>query len=92
MAVELIDAVQAAHSSFNTCSFDRGFYSEKNRKALDARLAVNALPKKGKLTVADRARQDARHGSSIRRLSRVWLILDFGVENWCARRARSTLH
>ena len=59
VAVPIIDAVQAAFPEFNTCSFDRGFHSLKNREALDARLAVNALPKNGKLTLADRARESA---------------------------------
>ena len=59
MAVPLIDAVQAAYPEFNACSFDRGFHSKENREALDARLALNALPKKGKLNLADRAWQSA---------------------------------
>ncbi len=37
VAVPIIDAVQAAFPAFNTCSFDRGFHSMKNREALDAR-------------------------------------------------------
>ncbi len=56
VAVAIIDAVQAAFPAFNACSFDRGFHSLKNREALDARLALNALPKKGKLSLAERAR------------------------------------
>ena len=59
VAVPIIDAVQAAFPEFNTCSFDRGFHSMKNREALDTRLAVNALPKKGKLSLAERARERA---------------------------------
>jgi hypothetical protein len=57
VAVLLIDAVQAMYPAFTACSFDRGFHSAKNRKALDARLTVNALPKKGKLNRADRVRE-----------------------------------
>jgi hypothetical protein len=57
VAVPLIDAVQAMYPAFTACSFDRGFHSAKNRKALDARLTVNALPKKGKLNRADRVRE-----------------------------------
>ena len=55
VTVPIIDVVQAAFPEFNTCSFDRGFHSLKNREALDTRLAVNALPKKGKLSLAERA-------------------------------------
>ena len=54
VAVAIIDAVQAAFPAFNACSFDRGFHSLKNREALDARLALNALPKKGRLSLAER--------------------------------------
>ena len=59
VAVPIIDAVQEVFPSFNACSFDRGFHSKKNREELDARLAVNALPKKGKLNQADRVRESA---------------------------------
>jgi hypothetical protein len=57
VAVPLIDAVQATYPAFTACSFDRAFHSPKNRTALDARLTMNALPKKGKLNRADRVRQ-----------------------------------
>ena len=59
VAVPIIDAAQEVFPSFNACSFDRGFHSKKNREQLDARLAVSALPKKGKLNLADRAREGA---------------------------------
>ena len=59
VAVPIIDAVQEVFPEFNACSFDRGFHSKKNREELDARLAVNALPKKGKLNQADRVRENA---------------------------------
>ena len=55
VAVPIIDAVQAAFPACNTCSFDRGFHSMKNREALDTRLAVNAFTMKGKLSLAERA-------------------------------------
>ena len=67
VAVPLIDAVQEVFPSFNACSFDRGFHSKANRHALDARLEVNALPKKGKLTLADRARESAPAFKAARR-------------------------
>ena len=82
VAVAIIDAVQAAFPEFNACSFDRGFHSLKNREALDARLALNALPKKGKLSLAERASARLRsrqRGGSTRPSSRVWPISDFGA-------------
>ena len=67
VAVAIIDAVQAAFPEFNVYSFDRGFHSLKNREALDARLALNALLKKGKLSLAERARERAPAFKAARR-------------------------
>ena len=67
VAVPIIDAVQAVFPEFNAFSFDRGFHSKKNREELDARLAVNALPKKGKLNQADRVRENAPAFKAVRR-------------------------
>ena len=58
-AVPLVKATQARFPALRLCSFDRGFHSMSNRKALDALLEVNALPKKGKLSKAEQARASA---------------------------------
>jgi hypothetical protein len=47
VAVPLIDTAQATYPEFKAYSFDRGFHSAKNGKALDARLTMNVLLKKG---------------------------------------------
>ena len=41
------------------CSFDKGFHSPANRERLDAVLELNALPRKGRLSKADREREGA---------------------------------
>lgn len=57
VAAALIDAVRARCPEFHACSVDEGCYRKKNRNALDAWLAVNALPKKGTRTLADQAHE-----------------------------------
>ena len=45
------------YPQLSACSFDKGFHSPGNREGLDELLEVNALPKKGRLTKADRERE-----------------------------------
>ena len=59
MIVPFVDEVQARYPTFQSCSVDKGFYTPANRAALDERLTVNAMPKKGGLNAADRARETA---------------------------------
>ena len=92
VAVAIIDAVQAAFPEFNACSFDRGFHSLKNREALDARLALNALPKKGKLSLAGacagaRACVQGSAGGSTRPSSRC--LANFGLRGGALVRQKS---
>ncbi len=57
VAVPLVARCREAFPNLRACSFDRGFHSPENRRKLDAMLDVNALPKKGGLAAADRARE-----------------------------------
>ncbi len=57
VAVPLVGRCREAFPDLRACSFDRGFHSPENRRKLDAMLEVNALPKKGRLSAADRARE-----------------------------------
>lgn len=57
VAVPLLERCQEAFPDLRACSFDRGFHSPENRRRLDAMLDVNALPKKGRLSAADRERE-----------------------------------
>lgn len=56
-ALPLVCSCQEAHPELRGCSFDRGFHSPGNRAALDGMLDLNALPKKGKLSRAERERE-----------------------------------
>ena len=61
IAVSIINETQALHRDLRVCSFDRGFHSPGNRGQLDAMLDLNALPRKGRLSVAERERDEAKH-------------------------------
>ncbi len=56
-AVPVVAAAQERFPELRACSFDRGFHSPENRRGLDAMLDLNALPKKGYLSKAERERQ-----------------------------------
>ena len=67
IAVSVINETQALHRDLRVCSFDRGFHSPGNRAQLDAMLDLNALPRKGRLSVADREREEAQPFAEARR-------------------------
>ena len=58
VAVPLVQQAQALYPELRACSFDRGFHSPANRLRLDALLDLNALPKQGRLSKADREREE----------------------------------
>ena len=55
----LVRACLEGYPDLRACSFDRGFHSPENRVRLDGLLVTAALPKKGKLNAAERAREAA---------------------------------
>jgi hypothetical protein len=57
VAVPMVKDTQARFPDFIQCSFDRAFHSPANRQALDELLEHNILPKKGRLSQADQARE-----------------------------------
>jgi hypothetical protein len=57
VAVAMVDAAQQRYPQLNQCSFDKGFYTPNNIKALNQRLDRTILPKKGRLNKADQARE-----------------------------------
>ena len=67
IAVSIINETQALHRDLRVCSFDRGFHSPGNRAQLDAMLDLNALPRKGHLSVAEREREEAPAFAEARR-------------------------
>ncbi len=67
VAVPLITETQAMYPQLIGCSFDRGFHSPDNRRELDKQLEHNGLPRKGRLTQADRERENAAPFKAARR-------------------------
>ena len=70
VAVSMVEQSQASFPSLRMVSFDKGFHSPANRQALEERLELVGIPKKGRLSAADREREtapafvDARHKHS----------------------------
>ena len=56
-AVAMVAETQAVHPDLRACSFDRGFHSPSTRARLDGLLDLNALPRKGRPTQAERERE-----------------------------------
>ena len=67
IAVSIINETQVLYPDLRVCSFDRGFHSPDNRVQLDAMLDLNALPRKGRLSVAEREREEAQAFAEARR-------------------------
>ena len=67
VACPLVRATQAQYPQLQVCSFDKGFHSQANRASLEQMLEVSALPKKGRLSQADQAREGAAEFRAARR-------------------------
>jgi len=50
-----------------SCSMDKGYHSPRNRAALDGMLELNVLPKKGRKSQAEQAREPAPEFAAARR-------------------------
>jgi hypothetical protein len=57
ITVEMIREAQVRYPLLHACSFDKGFYTPDNLKRLESLLEQATLPKKGKWSEADRARE-----------------------------------
>jgi IS5 family transposase len=57
IAVAMVAAAQARFPALRAVSFDQGFWSPANRQALDERLDLVGLPKKGRLAAQDLERE-----------------------------------
>jgi len=57
IALEMVNATQLNFPSFNACSFDKGFHSLENQQQLKEKLEHVVLPKKGRLSSADKIRE-----------------------------------
>lgn len=50
----MVTETQSRFPNLNRASFDKGFYTPENRRALQAQLDLAVMPKKGRLSQADR--------------------------------------
>ena len=66
-AEPMIRETQARFPDLRWCSFDRGFHSPDNRLCLDALLEHNVLPRKGRLSQAERDREQGEVFAAMRR-------------------------
>lgn len=57
MAVSLVEVTQKQFPSFRACRYDKGFHSPANQTELKALLDQVTLPKKGKRSASDEARE-----------------------------------
>ena len=67
VAVPMVEAAQTHFPQLKSCSFDKGFHSPNNQQGLAERLDQVVLPKKGKLSQADRERETAPEFKRLRR-------------------------
>ena len=67
VAAPLIRRCLKAVPELRGCSFDRGFHCPSNRKTLDGLLELNALPKKGGKSAAEREREASPAFAAARR-------------------------
>ena len=66
-AVPLVEITKELFPDFCAASFDRGFHSPANRTRLDEVLVDNVLPRKGRLSKADREREQGETFVAMRR-------------------------
>ena len=66
-AVPLVEITKELFPDFCAASFDRGFHSPAKRTRLDEVLVDNVLPKKGRLSKADREREQGETFVAMRR-------------------------
>ena len=66
-AVPMVEITKELFPDFCVASFDRGFHSPANRVHLDEVLDDNVLPKKGRLSKADRGREQGETFAAMRR-------------------------
>jgi len=57
VAVPIIEATKQRFANLHSVSMDKGFHSKDNRAVLESMVNVVVLPKKGKLSAADRERE-----------------------------------
>ena len=66
-AVPMVEITKELFPKFCAASFDRGFHSPANRAGFDELLVDNVLPRKGRLSKADREREQGETFAAMRR-------------------------
>ncbi len=59
IAVSIVEQTQERFPDFNSCSFDKGFYTPNNKKKLKTMLSGVILPKKGKLSEMEKDEENS---------------------------------
>ena len=67
MIVAFMENAKGRYPTIISCSLDKGYHSPRNRAELDKLLDLNVLPKKGRWSKADRARETAPAFAAARR-------------------------
>ncbi len=67
VAVPMVKGAQQAFPNLKTCSYDKAFHSKGNQEDLKGLLDTVVLPKKGRLSKADQAREHALEFKRLRR-------------------------
>lgn len=67
IAVPIVEETKERFSSLRAISMDKGFHSPENQKELKERLECVVLPKKGRLSQEDKARETAPEFADLRR-------------------------
>ncbi len=67
MIVRFMEAAKVLYPTLVSCSMDKGYHSPRNRAELDRLLDLNVMPKKGKWSKADRARETTPEFAAARR-------------------------
>lgn len=57
VVVKVMRSAVEQFPNITSCSFDKGFWSPQNKEALESFLKITALPKKGRLSKADKLHQ-----------------------------------
>ena len=58
IAIAMVEEARRRFPDFKSCSFDKGFWTQLNQKRLEEILEKVVLPKKGRLSVEDKKRQE----------------------------------
>ncbi|MEK7226429.1 MAG: ISNCY family transposase, partial [Bacteroidota bacterium] len=67
VAVELISDAEKRFPELHSCSTDKGFWSPENQEKLKTIIPVIAIPKKGRLSQADREYQESEEFQKARK-------------------------